>query len=79
MKQEINLFLLVFNGQHPRFDETMQELLKIFRSIFGEDIWNTVALVFTGWEGDSKSIKQREQELGPDPENRRIPFVHCCL
>jgi len=66
----INLFLLCFNGQAPRFDNYLRELIILFKNSFGDEIWNNVALVFTNWPADVVARKKLIRKYGDNPEKR---------
>ena len=45
MKQEVkavDVFLLLFNGQNPRFEASILKLLKLYQSIFSDKMWKNV-------------------------------------
>ena len=35
----VDVFLLLFNGQIPRFQASLTQLLKLYESIFSRDMW----------------------------------------
>jgi predicted GTPase len=45
----INTFLIVFNGQNPRFDQHLKSMLSLFKEIFGPDFIHNTAFLFTRW------------------------------
>ena len=45
MKNEVkavDVFLLLFNGQNPRFEASILKLLKLYQSIFSDKMWKNV-------------------------------------
>lgn len=60
-KQYVNGFLIVFNGQNPRFDEHLQAMLKIFKGMFGDGFFKNTAFLFTRWSMAKKDIRAREK------------------
>ena len=51
----VNLFLLVINGDNPRIDRNLIEMIKIFEGMFGERFWSQVVIVFTKLHMDERS------------------------
>ena len=58
--KHINVFLIVFNGSNPRFDNALIKMMKVFQNILGKEFLekNTV-FEFTNWAHDRKSVKRR--------------------
>lgn len=48
--KRINAFLIVFNGQNPRFDDYLLTMIKHFKLMFGEDYFKNTAFLFTRWK-----------------------------
>merc|ERR1719186_128963 len=61
--QHINVFLVVFNGSNPRFDNSLIAMIRIFQGIFGKEFVdkNTV-FEFTNWAHDKKSVRRRGED-----------------
>ena len=58
----INAFLILFNAQNPRLDESLRAMIDIFTQIFGrERFFDNVIIVFTRWEHSEKTTKIRYQ------------------
>jgi len=51
--------LLLFNGELPRFDASLQSMLKTMTQIFGVDWWNYVVIGVSFWAYDQDSIDDR--------------------
>jgi len=43
----------------PRLDDNLQGMLKVFDRMFGEGFWANSIFLFTRWEVDERSEKQR--------------------
>ena len=47
-KLGINAFFLVINGQNPRFDQSIQKMIKLMNDFFNNpDFWNQTGIIFT--------------------------------
>ena len=58
----INAFLILFNAQNPRLDESLRAMIDIFTQIFGREIFfDNVVLVFTRWEHSEKAERKRKK------------------
>ena len=57
-----NGFLLLFNGEDPRFNSLLQRMLREVEVMFGKEFWSFVILGFSHWAYDIKSVKDRERE-----------------
>jgi len=55
----ITAFVMLFNGQRPRFSAGLVEQVKLYQGIFGPGMWNNVITEFTFWPHDRRSIKLR--------------------
>ena len=42
-------FLIVLNGQHTKLDQNLQEMLLLFKNIFGDGFIDNTAFLFTRW------------------------------
>jgi len=58
----VNLFVIVINAQVPRMHRTMQELLKIFKDMFGESFLENTVFEFTRWYYDAAEIRRRKKQ-----------------
>ena len=43
----VNLFAIAVNGQNPRLDGSLVEMIKIFEEMFGDNFWKQCVLIFT--------------------------------
>ena len=58
----INSFLILFNAQNPRLDESLRAMVDIFTQIFGRDrFFDNVILVFTRWEHSARAERKRQR------------------
>ena len=57
--KSVDVFLLMFNGQNPRFLASITKLLKLYESIFSEDIWKHAITEMTYWKWDTVSVEDR--------------------
>jgi len=56
----INVFLIVFNGSNPRFDDSLIAMLQIFRNMFGiEFLEKNTVFEFSNWAHDEQSVRRR--------------------
>ncbi len=57
----INSFLILFNSQQPRLDESLRAMIQIFTQIFGaERFYDNVILVFTRWDHSERAERKRK-------------------
>ena len=69
----VNQFLVVLNSQAPRFDKQLQDMLKAFKEVFGEEIFKHFAIVYSRWGYDKKSIQDRKKKnISRDQRTREI-------
>ena len=54
-----NGFVILFNGEDERFDESIQQMLHAIEGMFGKAFWNQTFLGVSHWSYDSKSIMER--------------------
>ena len=58
----MNAFLILFNSQNPRLDESLRAMIKIFTQVFGrEGFFDSVVLVFTRWDHSEKAERKRQK------------------
>ena len=55
----ITAFMMLFNGEIPRFTQSTQERVKLYENIFGREMWKNIITEFTFWGHDEGSIKKR--------------------
>ena len=60
----IDAFILLFKGTDTRFNQPMQDQIKLYMNIFGPEMWNNTITEFTFWAHDKKSIWKREYTRG---------------
>ena len=54
----VDMFLICFNGDEPRFSDYTKSTIQLFIDMFGADVLNHVALVFNKWYGQVKTLKE---------------------
>eukprot|EP00026_Physarum_polycephalum_P010982 Phypoly_transcript_11171.p1 GENE.Phypoly_transcript_11171~~Phypoly_transcript_11171.p1 ORF type:complete len:380 (+),score=49.83 Phypoly_transcript_11171:45-1184(+) len=57
--QYASVFVILFNGQSPRYDESLQSMLKTVVQIFGPEFFKHTILAFSRWGFDAVSKAQR--------------------
>lgn len=55
----ISCFVLVFNAEQVRFTEQHRHMVQLFHDTFGQGFFGHLAVVFTHWPSDKKSIRRR--------------------
>ena len=64
LKQEVKVvskFMFVLNGTDVRWDPPTTMLLRIFHEAFGDDFFDHMAICYTRWGSDKKSIESRKR------------------
>jgi len=54
-----NVFLLTFNGEDPRMDNMIKQMIREMEMLFGYDFWDNVILEATHWAYTENDIRQR--------------------
>jgi len=62
--QYVSVFLVLFNGQEPRLNSHLKEMLHNFKSMFGEAFLRNVMIGFTHWEYDRRATIKRKKSGG---------------
>ena len=57
----VNLFVIAVNGQEPRLDGSLIEIIRIFEGIFGAKFWSQAVIIFTRLPMDFESIVLRKR------------------
>merc|ERR1712062_250053 len=57
--KQIDIFLVMYKEDNPRFVGSMQNSLNVFTSIFGDTFWKNMATEFTFWSYDQEKMKRR--------------------
>jgi len=69
----VNKFLIVLNSQTPRLDSQVQDMLKAFKDIFGDEVCKNISIVFTRWDYDQRSLRERKAKtISEDARTREI-------
>ncbi len=55
----VHCFLITLNSENPRLDLQLQETLKLFKEMFGEDFFKNVIICFTKFKQDKRSTSSR--------------------
>jgi len=58
----VNTFVMAVNGQNPRLDGSLLQMIKIFEKMFTAKFWDQVVVVFTRLHMDRSSIERRLEE-----------------
>ena len=58
----VNTFVMAVNGQNPRLDGSLLQMIKIFEKMFTSKFWDQVVVVFTRLHMDKPSIERRLEE-----------------
>jgi hypothetical protein len=57
--KSVDVFLLMFNGQNLRFKSSIKKLLKLYVSIFSDDLWKHAITEITYWKWDKEQVQER--------------------
>ena len=60
-EKTINCFIIVFNGECPRMDHSLQNMLLLFQNAFGEGFLKNTMVSFSRWSYDKSSVKRRQR------------------
>ena len=55
----VNLFAITVNGQNPRLDGSLVEMVRILEDMFGQTFWKHCLIIFTRMSMDQKARKKR--------------------
>jgi len=58
----VSTFVMAVNGQNPRLDGSLLQMIKIFEKMFTAKFWDQVVVVFTRLHMDQPSIERRLDE-----------------
>ena len=61
--KSVDAFIVALNGQCPRLDNGIKDMLLLFKNIFGENFYKNIIIVFTRWSFDKRS-QHRRSEIG---------------
>lgn len=53
----VHCFLIVINSEDTRFNELLQQTLKLFQSMFGTEFFDNALICFTKYGNDNKSLR----------------------
>ena len=59
--KSVNVFLLLFSGQNPRFKASLIQLLKLYESIFSRDMWKHSITEVTFWQHHKRAVRDRKR------------------
>jgi len=57
----VHCFLIVINSEDPRFNEQLQNTLKLFKCMFGDDFFKNSMICFSRFGQDKRSKREREK------------------
>ena len=57
----VHCFLIVINSEDPRFNEQLQNTLKLFGCMLGTDFFKNAIICFSRFRQDKRSIKDIEK------------------
>ena len=60
----IDTFVLLFNGQQPKFTAGIKSMLRLFENMFGNMFWKNLILGVSKWEYSEEKIAERLRFLG---------------
>ena len=60
----IDTFVLLFNGQQPKFTAGIKSMLRLFENMFGNMFWKNLILGVSKWEYSNEKIAERLRFLG---------------
>lgn len=79
--QFVKLFVIVANGQTPRFDDPFKKLLKTFEDTFSvvdadgkDEFWKKTCILFTRWSHHPLMADRRKKE-GIDENLRKQNYL----
>ena len=78
LKQEcdsVSLFGIAINGQSPRIDASLKQMLMLFEEMFAEDFWKHCLLIFTKMSMDKKNKDIREDNNGVSDDDFAKEYV----
>jgi len=58
----VNTFMMAVNGQNPRLDGSLLQMIQVFEKMFTDKFWDQVVVVFTRLHMDTSSRQRREEE-----------------
>ena len=62
----IHMFVIVLDGQNPRIDKSLNDMLQLFAVVFTEKVWEHVLIVFTKVSMCKKQIMIRRKDRVDD-------------
>ena len=65
----INTFVMAVNGQNPRLDGSLLQMIRIFEKMFTDKFWDQVVVVFTRLHMDPGSKQRRMEESDGDTDD----------
>ena len=68
----VNAFIIVFNGQNPRFDKDLKDMLLLFQNIFGKGFLKNAIIEFSRWGFDKRSVKMRTRNNISEQEQAQL-------
>jgi len=59
--KQVNAFVILFNGQSPRFTHGLKSMIKLFENIFGPGFWTNVIFAVSRWHFGEAHVNLRTQ------------------
>jgi len=59
-EKTVNSFVIVFNGQYARMDQSLKKMLLLFQKMFGEAFLENTIFEFSRWCYDKNSVRVRQ-------------------
>jgi len=59
--KHVNAFVILFNGQRPRFSKSLKSMITLFEKIFGPGFWPHVIFAVTRWGFAEHHIEDQSQ------------------
>jgi len=72
--KSINAFVIVFNGQSPRFTYGLKSMMKLFQNIFGAGFWPNVIFAVTRWHYSKEDVSRRTETESKWTEDMNTEF-----
>jgi len=77
--KQVNAFVILFNGQSPRFTHGLKSMIKLFENIFGPGFWPNVIFAVSRWhfgEAHANMRTQTEEEWTDDMNKEFSQLSH---
>ena len=58
----VHVFVIMFNGQKPRLDESLKVTIKLLEDLFGPSFWPNVVIGVSRWAYYDDAIEERKEK-----------------